>query len=225
MVPRLLASAIVPSCILFFAGQTNAATLLDFEDAGISSEFEGDVANDTAGPFSIDGVPAVVTTLSVTGFLDLSPFGLGINSGGGDPASTSFNIGESWTFQISTTVSLDGIDIGGLQNQESFRLSSSAWINLGGVVPGVGVVYDAPSGTFTLVDDSVPSDLYTSDYLTGGVDLIVPSGVAITIGDLTSTFGPNDEVELQSLTLTAIPEPSISLLVGLGLLSLLRRWR
>lgn len=201
-----------------------ADTTVDFEDLVVGAQFDGDLAGNTAGPLTIDMENVTFTTSNVTGNVATSSFGLGINNGGADPDTESFNIGESWSFYVDSFVSLKGLELGGLQSEETFDIQSDDWMNLTGVTPSAGVSYDAPTGTFTLTDGPV-DDIFSLDDLTGGISLRVNAGTDIFIGNLTSTFGPNDDVELQSLVF-AIPEPGSGLVlsvIGLALLKTRRR--
>lgn len=227
-------SACAATLLACLAGVANGQTTIDFEDAGIGAIFENDVSGDTAGPISIDGFngtsarDVTFTTDSVTGFLDGSSFGLGVNNGGTDPDTESFNIGETWGVSADEDLLFVSMDLGGLQNQETFRIQSDAWIGLANINPDpvASVDFDSVTGTFSLIDDAVPLDTYTLDHLTGGTQLLFEADVPVVFGDLTSTFGPNDDVELQSLTFFSVPEPSsaIAILI-LGMFSGISRSR
>ena len=202
---------------------SNADYFLDFEDVATGAMFAGDSNGDTAGPFDLDGLPMTITTVSTgAGSLSSSTFGLGLDSGGGDPDTESFNIGETWSFTTNLQVALGSFEIGGLQSEETFDVRSDDWINLDNVVTGSGVTYDAATGTFT-VTDGPANDLFTLAELTGGRFLTVNPGVAIEFGNLTSTFGPNDDVEIENITFQ-IPEPGSSVVL-IAVAMLVRRRR
>ncbi len=217
-----------------FAANVVAQTTIDFENVTVGAMFENDTAGSTGGPFAIEsfnGSPArdvTFTTDSVSGFVDTSSFGLGVNSGGGDPDTESFNIGETWGVSVDVDLLFESIDIGGLQNQETFRIQSDAWINLANINPNPGssVEFDGSTGTFSLIDDAVPNDTYTLNDLTGGTFLIFEAGVPVVFGDLTSTFGANDDVEIQSLSFFSVPEPNFAMaILFLGMLPGMSRSR
>ena len=202
-----------------------AQTTIDFEELVIGAMFENDTAGDTAGPFTIEGGGGFIgskdvtfTTDSVTGFVDTSSFGLGINNGGGDPDTESFNVGETWGVSADEDLLFVSIDIGGLQTQETFRIQSDAWIGLADINPdpAASVDFDPVTGTFSLIDDAVADDIYTLNHLTGGTALVFEANTAVVFGDLTSTFGPNDDVELQSLTVFSIPEPTAAVVIAMA---------
>ena len=183
-------------------------TKIDFENATVGQQFSNDVVGGEAGPFMIDTDMATFTTSSLSGgFLEATSFGLGINSGGGDPDTESFNVGEEWGFTSSIDLLMVAFDIGGLQTEETFDVRSDAWINLTSVTTGNGVSFEAATGTFT-VTDGPASDIFTLAELTGGRVLPVFAGTEVVFGNLTSSFGPNDDVELQSITFRAVPEPT-----------------
>ena len=196
--------------------------IIDFEDTATGAMFSGDMAGDTAGPLLVDGWPVTFLTTGVTpsGSLAADSLGLGINSGSGDPDLVSFNIGEGWEFNLDQKTYFEGIDFGGLQIEETITVQSVAWTSLASVNPiSPSVTYDASSGSFTFTDNGAGNDTFDRLDMTGGRVLLVPAGTNVFIGGLTSTFGPNDDVEIQSVTLFAIPEPSsISLLLLAGLI-------
>ena len=105
-----------------FGNCLQADLLIDLEDAATAAMFDSDTAGSTAGPFSIDGNLVTFATVSVSGFVDTSTFGLGINNGGGDPDTESFNIGESWTLNADTALFFTGLELGGLQSEETFGI-------------------------------------------------------------------------------------------------------
>lgn len=203
-------------------------TTIDFENLVVSSSFENDVAGAMAGPFVIDGFmgtssqDVTFTTDSITGFVDTSSFGLGVNSGGGDPDTESFNVGETWGMRADVDLLFVSIDLGGLQPEETFRIQSNAWVNLANITPdpSASVLFDSVTGTFSFVGDAVQDDKYTLEHLTGGTSLFFESDIPVVFGNLTSTFGPNDDVEIQSLAFFAVPEPGSGVaILLLGLLS------
>ena len=212
--------AIAISAALMSFPAVQADQVIDFENAATGAEFSGDTAGSTAGPFDIDGTLATFTTSNVSGFVEATSFGLGVNSGGGDPDTDAFNIGESWSMRTDAPLLLVEVNIGGLQTEETFEMQSNRWINLAGVTTGTGVTYTASTGTFTLTDNGALDDVFTLDDLTGGVALGFKPGIDLTFGNLTSTFGSNDDVEIQSITFRGIPEPGslgILALCGIGM--------
>ena len=76
------------------------------------------------------------------------------------------------------------------------------------------MTYESATGTFG-VTDGPADDKFTLNELTGGPLLEITSGTVVTFANLTSTFGPNDDVELQSITFqfNPIPEPSMFIVV------------
>lgn len=203
----------------FFPVSVFGDRIINFESTD-GLEFLGDSVGDTAGPFTIDGYDVTFTTQDIvpSGVVATSSFGLGVDSGTGDPDPGSFNVGETWVVSADHRLNFMGLELGGLQTEETFSVQSNSWINLSGIVTGTGVTYESSSGTFVLTDGPV-GDAFTLNELTGGVLLPVFNGSSISFGNLTSTFGPNDDVELQNITLQAIPEPAsiqYALLIAAG---------
>lgn len=217
-------AAIVAALILlhwFVVSVATADLIIDFENAVDAAQFDGDVAGQTAGPFIIDFIPTTFTTHSVSGAIGTSSFGLGINGGVGDPDTESFNIGETWSVSSDQNLFIKALELGGLQSEETFSIQSDNWINLSGINPGTGVTYEAATGSFFLTDGPA-GDVFSLSTLTGGTTLHMRAGSIITFGGLTSTFGPNDDVELENITFeyNAIPEPASGLVGLLGLIAL-----
>ena len=225
-VKRLLALAIM-GCLFAFGQPLRADLTIDLEDAITAALFDGDGIGDAAGPFLIDGESVNFSTDALTGVVATNSFGLGLNSGVNDPDAESFNIGESWTINADKALFFTGLELGGLQIEETFTIQSNQWINLSGVVTGAGVTYTAATGTFSLTDGQA-GDIFTDAELTGGVSLTLLAGSNLTLGNLESTFGLNDDVELENISFrfNPVPEPTSGLVMaGLGLALLFRRER
>ena len=224
----LVLGIVTVAAAFFFPSTGFADRIINFESAD-GVEFLGDAVGDTAGPFTIDGYDVTFTTQAIApgGVVATSSFGLGVDSGTGDPDPASFNLGEAWVVSADHRLNFVGLELGGLQIEETFSVQSNSWINLTGIVTGTGVTYEASSGTFVLTDGPA-GDVFTLNELTGGTLLPVFNGSSISFGNLTSTFGPNDDVELQNITLQAIPEPAsiqYALLIAAGGLLRSRRRR
>jgi len=187
-----------------------ADSVLDFEETATGLEFAGDTIGMTAGPFLIDGISTTFTTRGITpgGSLSASSFGLGISSGPSDADPGSLNIGELWALQADTGLNFLGVDFGGIQVEERVMIRSSGWIGLGGINPASpSVSFHAPSGTFSFTDVApADTDIFDLMAMTGGTPLPVPAGTNLVFGLVSSTFGPNDDVELSTLTFAGVPE-------------------
>jgi len=195
--------------LALIGSSTRAASVLDFEVDAIGSEFGGDTVGSTAGPFLIDGILTTFTTqgLPPSGALSASSFGLGISAGGTDPDPGSFNIFESWAVSADTGLGFLGVDFGGVQAEETVSIRCDAWIGLTDIAPASpSVTFIALTGTFLFTDVApADTDIFDISAMTGGASLPVPAGSNLVFSFVNSTFGPNDDVELSTITLAGMP--------------------
>ena len=210
MTSRHVGPTICIAVLLVLPGSSaRAASVLDFEMAVIGAQFNGDTLGSTAGPFLIDGIPATFTTSGMTSGASVvtSSFGLGLSSGGADPDPASINIGEHWAFRADVGLSFLGVDFGAIQVEETFAISSLAWIGLAGISPASPAVTFIPSSGTFLFTDTPPADtdIFDLTAMTGGAPLPVPALASLLFQLTSSTFGPNDDVELSSITLGGVP--------------------
>lgn len=182
--------------------------------------FDGDGATDTAGPFldAASGVSSTLTTVAVnpSGALNANAGSLGIADGGG----SSFDNGESWTFQWDQSSEFEGIDFASFSTaSESFSLTSTAFVGLGPLTPGdSNITFDNGLGRFTFGSGDTSDDFNLND-LSGGVLLPIAAGTPLTLAFSGAPSSDSATLTTMSFSFTAVPEPSTSLLLA-GALSL-----
>jgi hypothetical protein len=117
---------------------------------------------------------------------------MGINSNGGSigDGGAKFDLGEEWTFAISTDFYLEGIRVDALTTAgEMSFLECSAWKGLE-ITPGdEKVLFDSEAGRFTFLSrwdeasgGTIGNGQYDAERLSGYAPLFVPAGTPITFG-------------------------------------------
>lgn len=202
--------------------QANAGLTITFANGDqLEGDEAGDVASYTDGMTSVSGT---LTTRRVTDSMGNAGSALNPNSNSlgvsGGSSSSQFDGQESWTFDWDVNASFTGIQFGSFTSSDSFKISSSSWVGLSGVIPGTtSSSYDSSSGTFTLTDYGTASstdDNFDLAAISGGValDLAIGDDVTIMYGGSNGAI-----IENISFSLTAVPEPSSATLFGLACFS------
>ena len=140
-------------------------------------------------------------------------------SGGSDPAGTA-----GFGFQLRSNGTNYTIDPGGFNANEGGAAVDTG-IAVGGAI-GLSAKYTENSATSTTMEVFINGSgtaIYTQTLATAqvtGADVYAWYNTSSGTG-----LSPLGEVQFSSLGITIVPEPSIALLGGLGLLGLLRRRR
>ncbi|HID23411.1 MAG TPA: PEP-CTERM sorting domain-containing protein [Planctomycetaceae bacterium] len=227
--PTLFTPLAALSTLLMVQSATRAGLILDFREGqtgNVASHFDGDTAGDTAGPFTdpTTGVTATLTTQSVsspiTGPVELNTTGngLGINVvdvGGED--SGGFDVDENWTFSWDVPTYFDGIDMVGVDTDEYFIVQSDDWRNMSLTPGSSNVSFDASTGTFKLYGAEIYDKFDLFD-LSGNALLPVNAGSDVVISFGTTAEGKSGSI--QTMSWTAVPEPSSLALCALALAAL-----
>lgn len=208
---------------LFYAESARADFVIDFTNNVTGNQFQNDVVNDTAGPFT-DTNNNLVRTLTTRGFengqaLSRTGNGLGVtNQGSG---ANAFNNGEAWSFSFGGDVFLKEIAFNNFENNiEIFTIQSSAFA--GQTFTPTGNTVSFAGDTITIGQDNLSSS-FGLDSLFGGELVRISQGTQIKIGyELAGGVSSNESAHIQSITFaadsSAVPEPAHLSLAAFGLL-------
>lgn len=211
------------------AGSANAAILagqtigLDFGDVAPTNNFNGISSTGTSGDLVIlaDGSTTTGVTINVTTNNGNSFF----NGDTGDSLT-----GLSSDYDVSNVTDWMG-DIGGGARSITLTFSgldSNLSYNLEGVIGGFSgnTATDGTAMTIGGTALSFAPDTASSDpRIVNFSGVTVDSGTSTTDGTLTITIDDATVPVISALTITAVPEPSSTALLGLGGLALIMRRR
>ncbi len=190
-----------------------AASLISFEFDTSSNAINGDTSladlHDTAidgvitpTAFSLDSIVSglLLTVTSSQSHISYTANGLGITSGG-----TLNTAGDALTFSFNQAITLDFLDMGdftgnGLTSEDA-----------------VSIIYSNSNPTVTLIGGSFDNN--TSDTIT------FSSGNALTANESFTINRVDGNFSLEGFNVTVVPEPSSTVLLGIGGLALILRRR
>jgi hypothetical protein len=184
---------------------------------------DGDYVGDTAGPLLGS---LYLTTVAINGSTTAGPPGprletvegkLAIDSGHGSNDKNQWTTDESWTFRLDGPAYFEGLSLGSFNNNsapgEVFVISSTSFSGLGTVTTGPGVTYSDSSGVGSFTLSNHPNGILGLADI-GGTPLLVEANT-----DIHLEYTSGNEMFLQSMSFSAVPEPSC-----LGLLSVGGLW-
>ncbi len=199
---RTLVLNVVCCCWLMFGGTTNAA-IISLTNTGAAGELGDDLEGITSGgPFAtgIAGLGISVTSVEADGtgeVLNPNSSSLGVNDGptGDDTDQFDADSNESVTFRFDQAVVVNNIDFVGFGGAEAFEFD------------GIAITGSDPNLSGSIFTFTTPYD--------------IAANADFTLRATAGTIG----IEAFDVTVTAVPEPSSMVVLGLGTFVVFRQRR
>ena len=205
---------------LAIGSSASAATVFETNTSGNAAALAGDGAGDTTALTLSAGDGGGTLNLSTVSVFDTNgatTIGMDGNSMGVN--NDKWGIDQEWTFSFDQTLSFDEFVLSDVNTvQDPMTISSSAWIG-NTVTDGSNWTFNSTTGTIRTI--AVPAS--STAFVFAGSGLAnVSANTNITIAH---DFAGGGGVQLESFTVTVIPEPGSLALLGLGGLTIARRRR